>query len=279
MKNVRDLIALILLFSVAPCWAQLCNIYIHGYTSKDGEYFGNLPRQVEWDSSLEITKAAPLVADGLINELKTCPTEFPVILRPHSYGASIVFYILAQGRRFQTLFPHHPFVKIYKRTSMVISYTGAYHGTPIMDLVCNSNATEKIAGWADKTCVPSLLTSPQLDVSSYVTSPGVPTFLVYSTNHSGFLGVPGLIIGKHGATFSEAFDKNYFNQNDNTLPTSASMACGNITPIFNPEEKCKKLDGNYFIDIFHETRYSHLGFIKNEGYMTRNPSDFINDEQ
>ena len=279
MKTYRSLIAILFLLSLTPCWAQLCNIYVHGYTSKTNGYFKDLPRQVEWDSSLEITKAAPLVSEGILKQISTCPDDFPVVLRPHSYGAALVFYILGQGRRFQSLMPEHPFVKIYKRTSMVYSYTGAYHGTPIMDVVCNSSTTEKIAGAIDKVCVPSLLSSPQVDASSYVTTPGVPTYIIYSTNHSGFLGIPGLLIGKFGASFSDLFKKEGFNQNDNTLPISATMACGTNDPIYDPEGKCKKLDGNFFIDVFHETRFSHLGFIKKEGYMTRTINDFVSDGQ
>lgn len=274
-KYLLTLVIALSLSSVA--WAQMCNIYVHGYTSRTDNYFSKLPRQVVWDSSLEVSKSAPIVAEGILKEIENCPEDFPVVLRPHSYGAAQVFYILGQGRRFQNLMPEHPFVKIYKKTSMVVSYTGAYHGTPIMDVVCSSQTTEKIAGLADKPCVPTLLSSSQLDVSSYVTTPGIPTYVMYSTDHRGFLGIPGLLIGKFGSSFEDFFKKNKFNQNDNTLPISATMACGTNDPIFDPKGKCKKLDGNYFIDVFHETRYNHLGFIKKEGYMTRTVEDFLHD--
>lgn len=277
MVKTKYFVFLLTLLLQASAWGQMCNIFIHGYTGeKQDDYFKNLPRQVVWDSSLEITKSAPQVASSILKEMETCPEEFPVVLRPHSYGGAQVLYILGQGRRFQNLLPDHDFVKIYKRTSMVMSYTSAYHGTPLMDVVCSSNTTEKVGSLAGMPCVPTLLSSEQVDVSSFVTTPGIPTYLIYSSNHKGYFGIPGLLIGKFGLGFKDFFNKKKFNQNDTTLPISATMACGTNAPIFDPEEKCKKLDGNYFIDVFHEKDFSHLGFLQKEGYMTRPLEYFLN---
>lgn len=274
--KIKTIVFLLAILIQTSAWAQMCNVLIHGYTGEKQEgYFKDLPRQVVWDSSLEVTKSAPIVAKEILREIQTCPDEFPVVLRPHSYGAAQVLYILGQGRRFQNILPDHDFVKIYKRTSMVMSYTGAYHGTPLMDVVCSSNTMEKVGTFAGKPCVPTLLSSEQLDVSSFVTTPGVPTYIIYSTNHKDFFGIPGLLIGKFGASFKDFFEKKKFNQNDTTLPISATMACGSNTPIFDPEEKCKKLDGNYFIDVFHERGFAHLGFLRKPGYMTRPVEYFL----
>ncbi len=264
-----------LLFS-AQAWASVCTIFVHGYTRTPDEYFGKLPHQVKWDSSLSILKSAPQVAQGILKEISNCEKESPVILRTHSYGAAQVYYILSQGKRFQELYPNHPFVQVYKKTVATYSYTGAFHGTPIMDLLCSSKVTMDIGDWANKPCVLSLTSSPQFDVSHYVTSPGVPFYLLYSTDDDAWLGIPGKIIGHFGQSFFEYEIQNFKTQNDNTLPTYASLGCSSTIPLINPEENCRKLDSNFFFDIYHESKLGHLDFRKNEKYMTRTQTKFLN---
>ncbi len=264
-----------LLFS-AQAWASVCTIFVHGYTRTADDYFGKLPHQVKWDSSLPILKAAPQVAQGILKEIASCEKDSPVILRTHSYGAAQVYYILSQGKRFQELYPNHSFVQIYKRTVATYAYTGAFHGTPIMDLLCSSKVVMDIGDWASKPCVLSLMSSPQLDVSHYVTSPGVPFYLLYSTDDDAWLGIPGKIIGHFGQSFFEYEIRNHKTQNDNTLPTYASLGCSSTSPLIHPEDNCLKLDSNFFFDIYHESKLGHLDFRKNKKYMTKTQANFLN---
>ena len=267
---------LLALLCSAHAWASVCTVFVHGYTRTSEEYFGKLPHQVLWDSSLPLLKAAPQVAAGILKEISTCPKDAPVIFRTHSYGAAQVYYILSQGKRFQELYPNHPFVQIYKKTVATYAYTGAFHGTPIMDLLCSSKVVMDIGDWASKPCLLSLMTSPQLDVSHYVTSPGVPFYLLYSTEDKAWLGIPGKIISHFGLSYFDHDVRELKTQNDNTLPTYATRGCSSSSPLLHPDDNCRKLDSNFFFDIYHETKLGHLDFRKNEKYMTKTQTKFLN---
>lgn len=267
---------LIVLSNFTPLFAQdnlsqECSIYIHGYTANGENYFGDLPRQIVWDSNQNIDVSAPLLAKEILKQIETCPIESYITLRPHSYGAAQVLYILGQGKRFQDTFPDHDFVQVYKQVIDVISYTGAYHGTPLMDLVCSNKATRAVGKKFGKACVKTLLTSPQYDVASYVNSPGVPTYLIYSTDRSGYYGTTGAIIAKHGVSFWDYFFKGVRNQNDNTLPLSATKACVRNKAIKHKKLKCRSLDANFFQLFMHEENYHHTEFLKNAEYMQVRP--------
>ncbi len=81
--------------------AESCDIYIHGYTPDGTNYFGDLPRQVIWDANQEIEVSAPEVARKILAEIDTCPKDSSIVLRPHSYGAAQIHYILSKGFHFQ----------------------------------------------------------------------------------------------------------------------------------------------------------------------------------
>lgn len=262
-----NLIGLVLLFFSSNLLAkEVCNIFIHGYTSNEIRYFGELPRQVIWDSSEELEVSAPKVAKKILEEMETCSSGDAVVLRPHSYGASQVQYILGKGFQFQELYPNHDFVQVYKRTIEVYAYTGAFHGTPLMDLVCANKITSALGSWFGKSCVKSLTTSAVDNVSSKVTSPGVPTHLIYSSNRSGYLGTLGNIIATHMVGFF-SYLKGTRNQNDNTLPIYATRACAEKQLMPYADSNCKKLDSNYFIDFHHTEKFNHNQFLRNNEFM------------
>ncbi len=243
-----------------------CHIFIHGYTAHQFNYFGDLPRQVLWDSSEEIEVSAPKVARKILEEMETCPPGEPIILRPHSYGVAQVHYILGKGFQFQDYYPEHDFVLIYKRTLEVYAYTGAYHGTPLMDLVCSNRVTAALGSKFGKSCVRSLTTSYIDNVFAKVASPGVPTHLIYSSNRSGALGTTGTIIASHMVGFLN-FAKGIRNQNDNTLPIYATRACAEKQLMPERDSNCKKLDSNYFIDFHHTHDFNHTNFLKMKDFM------------
>jgi hypothetical protein len=244
-----------------------CNIFIHGYTKSGEGYFGDLPKQVVWDSSKSIQKSSPEVATKILEQMDSCEKDSLIVLRPHSYGAAQVLYILGQGKRFQKYFPDHDFVKIYKNVHEVYSYTGAYHGTPIMDIVCSNKFTKFIGAYFGKSCVQTLTTSSISDVSSFVHSPGVPTYLIYSSDRSGYFGTLGTIISKHMISLRQFIFKRKRNQNDNTLPIYSTRACAEIIPMLDENSNCKKLDSEYFIDFYHEENYHHTEFLLDKKFM------------
>ncbi len=244
-----------------------CHIFIHGYTAQSEGYFGELPRQVIWDSSNTIHRSSPEVATKILEQIETCDKDDLIVLRPHSYGAAQILFILGQGKRFQHFFPNHDFVKIYKKTYEVYSYTGAYHGTPIMDIVCSNKFTKRIGALFGKSCVETLTTSTISDVSSFVTSPGVPTHLIYSSDRSGYWGTLGAIISKHMVCVFQYIFKKKRNQNDNTLPIYSTRACAEVQPMLDEDSNCKKLDSQYFVDFHHERKYHHTEFLLNEEFM------------
>lgn len=174
--------------------SEACNVLVHGFTFGEAEdYFGDIPHQVKWDATEEIEYAAPKLARALLEEFETCPEDAPIILRPHSYGGAMVQYILGKGHLFQDAFPDHDFVLIYNRVIEVYAYTSAYRGTPLMDIVCSNRVTKAIAELLGTSCVYAISTSEVDNVASKVTTPGVPTHLIFSSNRSGFFGVPGRI--------------------------------------------------------------------------------------
>jgi hypothetical protein len=273
---MRLLVLIITTFCVAHSYAndpiqkKKCNIFIHGFTSNNINYFGDLPRQVLWDSTKEITEAAPEVATKVLEQIDTCNKDDLIVLRPHSYGVAIVHYILGQGRRFQDFSPYHDFVQIYKKTIHVYAYTGAYHGTALMDLVCSNTASKYVLDKFGKSCIKSLTTSPLNDVSSLVSNPGVPTYLIHSTNRSGYLGYlgsTGKIIARSMVGFFDFYLNGTRNQNDNTLPIYATRACSKAQLMKNEDQNCRKLDSNYFIDFKHEKEMHHTEFLTNKDFM------------
>lgn len=269
MKAIkRFTLFLLVLLSLSTFARESCDILVHGFSFSDhsDDYFGDFPNQVIWDSSQEIEVAAPKVAHGILEKMENCPYDNPVVLRPHSYGAAVVHYILGKGNLFQEAFPEHPFVKIYKRTTEVYAFTGAYHGTPLMDIVCANRLTKAIVELIGQSCVRGLSTSEVDNVGAKVTSAGIPTYLIYSTKRSGFGGVPGLMLSKHLVSYKE-FINGVRNQNDNTLPLYAAKGCITKQLLDLPSDKCEKLDPDLMEDFFHTDEYGHLEFRKIYDFM------------
>jgi hypothetical protein len=244
-----------------------CDIFIHGFTTDNSNYFGDLPRQVRWDSSEEIEIAAPKVAKLILEQIDTCPSNQMVVLRPHSYGVAIVHYILGQGRRFQDFTPYHEYVRIYKRVIHVFAFTGAFHGTPLMDLVCSNTASKYILKKFGKNCIKSLTTSSIDDVSSLVNNPGVPTYLIHSTNRDGYLGSTGGIIARSMVSEVQFYLKGVRNQNDNTLPISSTRGCSETHLMSKENQNCSKINTTYFIDFKHEKNRHHTEFLHDKNFM------------
>jgi hypothetical protein len=136
-----------------------------------------------------------------------------------------------------------------------------------MDLVCSNKVTKKLGSLFGKTCLKTLLSSPLNDPTSYVTSPGVPTKLIYSTKRSGYLGTTGAIISGYLVRFKGFLFKKVRNQNDNTLPLSSTLACSRNQLLKNKDSKCKKIDANYFSDFYHEKNRHHTEFILDKDFM------------
>ena len=268
-------VSLIFLVSLSAAAKDYCNIFIHGYTANSTNYFGDLPRQVIWDSSKDIEDSAPDVASKILEKMQSCKSDQLITLRPHSYGASQVFYILGLGKRFKNLYPDHDFVKVYKKTFNVFSYTGAYHGTPLMNLVCSNGLTRFLGRVFGKSCVRTLLTSSSKDVTSYVNSPGVPTYLIYSSNRSGYYGTIGALISKYLVGGFQYIFRGRRNQNDNTLPISSTRACAKVKAMYSRDSNCKKIDPNYFIDFYHERDRNHTGFLKDKEFMLMENSNEV----
>ncbi|MAF78706.1 MAG: hypothetical protein CME60_11115 [Halobacteriovoraceae bacterium] len=249
-----------------------CDILIHGFSFKkdSDQYFGDLPNQVIWDSSEEIEVAAPTVAQGILEKMENCAHDAPVTLRPHSYGAAVVHFILGKGNLFQDAFPDHPYVLIYKRTTEVYAFTGAYHGTPLMDVVCANRFTRAIIELLGTSCVKGLSTSEIDNVGTKVTSAGIPTYLIYSTKREAYLGTTGLLLAKHMVSFKD-FRKGLRNQNDDTLPLYAAKGCAVKQIMESPDAQCEKLDPYFMEDFYHTNEYGHLEFrkIREFMYMTK----------
>jgi len=267
IKKTGYCILLYLLIITSTYASSTCSIFIHGYTSNNIDYFGELPRQVLWDSSKNLEESAPEVAQGILEQMDSCQKDDLITLRPHSYGAAQVVYILGLGRRFQDKYPDHDYVKIYKKTFEVISYTGAYQGTPLMNLVCSNLVTNYIASKFGKSCVRSLLTNSLEGPSQYVNSPGIPTYLIYSTDRSGYYGTTGTVIAKYKITFFDFLFRRTRNQNDNTLPLASTLGCAKLDVLRYENSNCKKIDSNFFEDYFHIKDGHHTEFLKDSHFM------------
>jgi hypothetical protein len=252
--------------------ASTCDVFIHGYTSKPHKYFGDMPRQVEWNSNQSHQKAAPAVAKEILKQTKSCPKDSAIVVRAHSYGAAVIFYILGMGKRFQKDFPSHDFTKVYKMVTEVYSFTGAYSGTLVMNVVCGSKVIGFFAKLFGKPCVPALSTNPQFHVSEQVTYQGVPTNVIYSTNTNGYKNTLGNFLKFAGVKFNDIRD-GIRNQNDSLLPQHSSLACAKVQVLTDPDQKCKKINSIYFNDFRWETEYSHNNFKENRDFMTMDISN------
>jgi len=246
--------------------AKDCPIFIHGFTSDSDKYFGNLPRQVKWDSSKKLEDAAPEVAKKILNHSKSCHKDDNIILRAHSYGAAVSFYILGMGRRYQNDFPDHDFTKVYKMSTEFYSYTGAYSGTSVMDILCGSKLIRKISELFGKNCVPSLTTNSRHHPSEQITNPGVPTYLTYATNRGAFKGTIGAIIAMDRVPWRDWFDGKR-NQNDSVLPQHSTRGCSTVKAMTEKEENCTKINSQYFKDFYWEKEMTHNELTKDEDFM------------
>lgn len=267
MKLLFALISLFVIVYSPHSIAQDCDIYIHGYTPNGKNYFGDLERQVLWNANQEVESSAPEVAQKILKQIDTCPYDSNIVLRPHSYGAAQVHYILAKGRRFQHLFPEHDFVRVYQAVNEVYAYTGAYHGTPLMDLVCLNKLTRAIGAVVGRSCVRTLTTSKVENIAYIAGSPGVPTHLITSSNRSGFYGIPGTILAKHMVSWRSYLFGGVRNQNDNTLPLYATNACADKKVMQSSGTTCLKIDSTFFVDFVHTRDFNHQNFLKNEEFM------------
>lgn len=269
MKTIKLLLTTLSLVVISNTYAnkKTCNIFIHGYTNNSDNYFGDLPRQVKWNSQKEIEDVAPDVANKILDHYKTCEKNSLMVLRPHSYGAAIVQYILSKGHQFQSIFPQHDFVEVYRNTLEVYAYTGAYHGTPIMDLVCKKRFTRFLGQVIGRKCLKSLSTSKVHNVVHKATTPGVPTHLITSTNRSGYRGIPGFFISRYMVSFWR-FLWGTRNQNDNTLPLYATRACQRKRLMTRSSSTCRKVNENYFTNFITTRSQNHSEVTKDEKLMT-----------
>ncbi|OFZ60479.1 MAG: hypothetical protein A2381_13155 [Bdellovibrionales bacterium RIFOXYB1_FULL_37_110] len=271
---MQKIIGMIVVLYISNLWAADCDIFIHGYTPEGQGYFGDLPRQVVWNANEPIEISAPKVADKILELMDTCEKDAPIVLRPHSYGVAQVHYILGKGKQFQALYPEHKFVQIFQRTTEVYAFTGAYHGTPLMDLICAKKVTQTLGKRFGRLCVTTLTTAKTFNVSNLVQSPGVPTYLIYSSDRSGYGGLLGGIIAKHLVDWKSYIFHGVRNQNDNTLPLYATKACAEQQLIEDPEFECKNLDSNYFVNFYHLKDISHSGYVDDHEFMLiKNQSD------
>ncbi len=270
MKAIKYI--LLFIFLISSAFAQKvsndCDILVHGFSFQkiSDDYFGDFPNQVIWDASEEIEVAANQVANGILEKMNQCSAHAPVVLRPHSYGAAVVHYILGKGNLFQHAFPEHPFVQIYKRTTEVYAFTGGYQGTPLMDIVCANRVTRAIIELMGTSCVRGLSTSEVDNVGTKVSSSGVPTYLIYSTNRKNYMGITGLLLSKHLVSFGD-FKDGVRNQNDDTLPQYSTKGCAQKKVMESADTKCIKIDPLYMEDFFHTDEYGHLDFRKNHDFM------------
>ena len=263
---------LFFIFTITPSFASSnsgdCDILIHGFSFKEisDDYFGDFPNQVTWDASEEIEVIAPQVANGILEKMNNCSAHAPVVLRPHSYGAAVVHYILGKGNLFQHAFPNHPFVQVYKKTTEVYAFTGGYQGTPLMDIVCANRLTRALIELLGTSCVRGLSTSEVDNVGTKVSSSGVPTYLIYSTNRKNYWGITGLLLAKHLVSFGD-FKDGKRNQNDDTLPLYSTKACAHKKVMDSADSKCTKIDPLYMEDFYHTKEFGHLDFRKNHDFM------------
>lgn len=249
---------------IQEAYSEVCNIFIHGYTTNSENYWSNLERQVHWDTSQNYQEAAVEVSHKILEQMKTCGDR-PITLRSHSYGVPVTFYILGQGNRFKELYPEHDFVKVQEKTSAFYSYSGAYNGTPVMDLICGNALIGAATGLFDRNCVTSLTTNPSNHPSSEVTNPGVPVYIMYSTNRHAYASTLGTIMALTDISF-----KNWIagkrNQNDSVLPLHSIRGCAEAQTMFDPEQNCEKIDSFFFQDFIYAPDYTHNGYLENKEF-------------
>lgn len=255
-----------LLYSNALLAQDVCDILIHGYTKNGKKYFKKMPRQVVWNSQQNIEQAAPLMAKKILEHANQCDANMPVVLRAHSYGAAVAFYILGQGKKFADLMPDHDFVKVYKRTTALYSFTGAHRGTYLMDLVCSSHVIKFIMKLFGSKCVPSLSTEKIYHAANEVTDPGVPVYLIHSTDDGAYLGITGSILGARGIS-DEDYEKGVRHQNDSVLPQFSTRGCAQHKVMTNGLEDCEKINENYMINFLRTKKFSHNKFRKKADFM------------
>lgn len=265
MIKIRLLYITIFLISFSNLYANVCNIFIHGYTNSSEGYWGEQERQVYWDSNKDHKEAAIEVAKKILIESKSCGNA-PIVLRAHSYGVAVTFYILGQGNRFSKIRPNHDFVKVQMLTTALYSYSGAYNGTPIMDLICGNNLLGKITSYFNKKCVKSLTTSSLFHPSNEVTNPGVPVYLIYTTNSHDYGNTVGTLIGANGIPFWQWL-KGKRNQNDSVLPTYSTRACSSTNALTRPDQNCEKIDSNFFIDFKFDSNYTHNEYLDDSEFI------------
>ncbi len=270
MKFIFITLTLILTITTKTYAIVSCDIYIHG-VGPDTSSFRNMPLSVEWDTTLEIEDASPKLAYGILEEMENCDLNTPIFLRTHNYGSSIVHYILGQGKRFAKIYPKHDFVQVFKKTTAVYSYAGAFKGTPLMDLVCSNGDFNDIREIFDDTCVLSLSTSDIHHPTNNITSPGVPIYLITSTKSEG---KTGNILSSY--RFNKKYDYTSINQNDGIILQSSSKACFNSQDIFNANSKCDKIDPSFFHDFINTDQFSHFELIENKELLIKEHPNYEN---
>jgi hypothetical protein len=251
---------------------ETCDIFIPGYNAEKYEttrdYFGPWNRHVYWNTKQEIPDAAEEMASKIWDVIQNdCLADEPVVLRAHSYGVAVIAYILGKGHRYVEQFPEHKFVKIYRRVFAIYSYTGAFRGTPIMDLLCSNGFIGKVAAVFSQKCVLSLSSATNHHPFHYISSVGVPIHLIYSSDRSAFGGIPGLIMAISGVGWNRFFIDGLRNQNDSVLPTYSTRGCGSNNPLFGADANCSKLDPDYMLDFFWLDTTSHNDFLDDPAIM------------
>ncbi|MCK5074381.1 MAG: hypothetical protein KAQ98_13205 [Bacteriovoracaceae bacterium] len=266
MRATRPFIFLVVLFCAGGLAATAygCDIFIHGNLA-DTSYFDDLPMHVKWDSTMEIEDAAEYVAESILEQAKGCE-DSPVVLRPHGYAASVVHYILGLGRRYANMFPGHDYVRVFKKTSMVVSYMGAYNGTPLMDFLCAGDKREEITSVLGEKCVMSMTTSRIHHSVQTVASPGVPIHLVYSRNSLDYSEYTGEQLSRHCVDWAD-YEVGVKNNNDSVVPEYSQRACYKAQVINDGYDKCDKIDDEFFQDFEMTKRYSHTGFFGDDAFL------------
>ncbi len=261
------LLLLLAVISKITFAATACNVFVHGHM-QDTSYFSKFPDHITWDSNLELEDAAFEVAKKLLTRFYYCSKDQPIIIRTHNYASPVIHYILGMGKRYRALFPNHEYIKVYLKTSAVYSYAGAFKGTPLMDKICsdpNETVLKKILG--DK-CILSLTTSSIHHSSSFVTSTGIPFYLVYGSNNKDFDGIPGKILDSHLVNWQES-EQEIINQNDSVVPQYSSLGCKEATLLPFKASGCQKIDPENFFSFIRAELYSHTQMVADENLLKR----------
>jgi len=241
-------------------YGQSCNIYIHGHL-KDKNIFREMPLSIDWDSGQELVPAASELAPKILAQLENCESG-KALLRVHGYSANVVYYILGQGRRFLNFYPDHPFVKVFKSTLAVYSYGGSFKGTPLMNKVCADSANSDDKSIIGEDCLLSLTTSALHQASRYVSSVGVPIYLIYSTKKNRGRNS----LNWNGLSANQV-SSGALNQNDGVFLQSSTIACREDRPLLDPSENCEKIDPFFFKDYLWVEDLNHIEMTKNRELM------------